>query len=150
VTGVQTCALPISVGIKCFVKRTYDPLPSVPLKAVIRDYVEEDKDLEGFVRPAVRRRVNVKNNASTKPVDEFAPTQIILEGEGVKSSSTTLLNNIAEKKAESNKQFDDSSGTQKIEDEPVAVDVIPPVVQKLSKTSWSLVSESIKSPQRVE
>ena len=120
-----------------------------------KEHVEENKDVEEFVSPVVKKKENVKSNTSPKVVDVFAPTQIILEGETIKPNSTAalspLLNNSTERKDEDNKQLDDINSTHKIkEDESVASNIISPVVEKLSKTSWSLVSDSVRSPQRVE
>jgi len=122
---------------------------------VAKDHAEENKDVEEFVSPVVKKKENAKINMSPKVVDVFAPTQIILEGEIIKPNPTgalsALLNNSTERKDEDDKEPDDINSTQKIrEDESVAPNVISPVVEKLSKTSWSLVSDSVRSPQRVE
>lgn len=111
------------------------------------------KDSEEFARPPQRAKP-AKNSTPPKIVDVFAPTQLILEGDlksptkpstGSNPPRSPPSNNSEEKKAEDNEEFDGSGDTQKIEE-----DEVPQMAQKVAKTSWSLVSEAIKGPQKAE
>lgn len=120
----------------------------------MKNCADEDKEVEEFIKPAQKPKPSIKNNTSQKIVDVYAPTQIILDSDSKspskpQSNLTFSSSNAAEKKEE--EKYDDSNGTQKIEEEePIEVNVIPPAVQKLAMTSWSLVSEASRNPQKVE